>query len=79
MATITNALVLSRRVNAEKNRATAADADGDYDKMLKHVSVCDFRLKIVKVGPPSSILQPLTSSDYVGKRAVHSVESVRYN
>lgn len=81
---ITNAFVLYRRVNAEKNRDIS-----DADEKEKDMSMYQFRLKIAKelcasvqkqpVGRPSSIPQPSTSGSNIGKRAVHPVESARYD
>lgn len=81
MAT-TNAFVLYRRLNAEKNRTA------DDDEKIKDMTMYEFRLSIAKelcasvekrsVGRPLSAAQP-TISNGVGKKAAHPVASVRFD
>lgn len=79
---MTNAFVLYRRLNTEKNR------DVDNNKNIKDMTMYEFRLSIAKelcasvekrsVGRPSCSEEPTTSSA-IGKKAAHPVASVRFD
>lgn len=80
--TVTNAFILYRRINAEKNRTA------DEDSKTKDMTMYQFRLSVAKelcvsaekrsVGRPSSATQPTTNSG-VGKKAAHPTESTRFD
>lgn len=80
--TITNAFVLYRRANAEKNQNSNGNEYG------KTMTMYEFRLSIAielcasierrSVGRPSFVQNP-TCSSLVAKRAIHPVDSVRFD